>query len=509
MRPVRAAAGAAALVLALAGPARPDMVQLKDGRFVDGVPVVVDGKTLTLKYKNGDVKLPLDQCETWFVEGQAPPVADTEEAKAKAALGLVPWQGKWVKPADRDKAMKAYVAKKKTEVEEARKHAKWVNRYAFSSKYFAFESTMPPTLNEHYSALLDAYFEVFKKDWNIGAIPKGFDPKLKVCFYPSREDFQKIGGVSGGVLAYYRFVPPRELNFFNERTDRRMTETVMFHECMHYLVDLFGANLRYPHFINEALAEYYGASTYDPRTKAVKFGEIQEGRLAEVKSDIDAGKWYPITEYMNAETRNYKDYYWGWSFVHFMMSTPAYQKKFKTFFVDLARAKDVQRKATGQLDFVAVSTEECVRVFKDRMGLKDLTGLQNEWYEYVKKLDAPSVRGYEEAGKRAYHEGRIKFRATRLLTEAVAKGSRDPESLVCFADCMRRAGKNDDALSAIDRAIDVDPLDADLRAQRGFLMAAIGDKEGGAKMIALAKEMNPDGLYVDIGGISAQSGDDN
>lgn len=497
MSHLRTALLSSAGFLALCGPAFADLMQLKDGRFVEGVPLRVDGTNLVLKYSNGEVKVPLSLVETYYIEGQTPPVPDTEEAKAKAAQGLVPWKGKWMKPADRDKAVKAEIEKKRAAIEEAKKHCEWRNRYKFSSKYFDFESTMPPSLNEYYSSLLDAYFEVFKRDWNISTFPKGFDSRLKVCFYPTREDFHKIGGVSGGVLAYYRFVNPRELNFFNERQDRRMTETVMFHECNHYLVDLFGYPLRYPHFIGEAMAEYYGASTYDPKTKTVKFGQIQEGRLAEVKSDIDAGRWYSITDYMNAERGNYEDYYWGWSFVHFMMSTPAYQKKFKTFFIDLARAKDVQRKASGQMEFVDVTTAECIRVFKDRMGIKDLAALEKEWHEYVKKLDAPTVRGFEEAGKRAFGEGRRKFRAPRLLKQAVDMGSKDVDTLIDYSRCLRSKDQKDEALAMLDKAIELDPINAELWAERGYLLRAKGEADAAKQMIALAKEIDPDANLID------------
>jgi hypothetical protein len=180
---VRLAFVAIAAAALAATEARADLVQLKDGRFVEGVPLRLDGQTLVVKYQNGEVKIPLAMVETYFIEGQAPPVPDTEEAKAKTALGLVPWKGKWVKPPERDKAMKAEIAAKRAEVEEAKKHSEWRNRYKFSSKFFTFESTLPKSLNDHYSLLLDSFYESFKKDWNLGAVPKGFDPKLKICFY--------------------------------------------------------------------------------------------------------------------------------------------------------------------------------------------------------------------------------------------------------------------------------------------------------------------------------------
>jgi tetratricopeptide (TPR) repeat protein len=496
---------AATAILLSSAAALADLVQLKDGRFVEGVPAAVDGTNLVLKFKNGEVKVPLALVESYFIEGQVPPAPETEEGRAKAAQGLVPWKGKWLKPADRDKAMKAELAARRADLEEAKKHSQWRDRYKFTSKYFTFESTLPKSMNEQYSQLMDAFFEAFKKDWGLGSPPKDFEPKLKVCFYSTYEDFQNIGGAPGA-LAYYRFVAPRELNFFNARTDPRQTTTVMFHEATHYLEDYHSYPFNSPHCMGEGMAEYYGASTWDPKTKTLKTGEIQEGRLAEVKSDIDTGRFYSLTEYLDADSRDYEDYYWGWSFWHFMMSTPAYQKKFKAFFVDLAKGRGVERRPTGQGALVAVSTDEFVRVFKDKLGIKDLAALEKEWHEYVKNLDAPTVRGYEQAGKRAYGEGRVKFRAPRLLKKAVEMGSRDRDTMLCYARCLRRKGEMEQALGLVDKAIEVDPLDAELWSERSYLLRANGDAEGAKQTLALARELDPDAAFFDMEDLAEKLG---
>ena len=50
----------------------------------------------------------------------------------------------------------------------------------------------------------------------------------------------------------------------------------------------------YPHFPGEAIAEYYGSSQYDAKTKKLTTGLILEGRLTEVKNDIaSAGRCGP------------------------------------------------------------------------------------------------------------------------------------------------------------------------------------------------------------------------
>ncbi len=62
--------------------------------------------------------------------------------------------------------------------------------------------------------LMEAYFTQFVKDWRI-QVPKGLG-KLKVCLYSNYDDMVQIGGAGGGVLGYFRFVPPLELNFFHD-----------------------------------------------------------------------------------------------------------------------------------------------------------------------------------------------------------------------------------------------------------------------------------------------------
>jgi hypothetical protein len=428
--------------------------------------------------------------------------ATTDEAKAQRANGQVFYKGKWMKPEARAKAIKKDTETRKSEIAEAKAHAEWRNRYRFESKYFRFESTLSQAQNERYATLLDAYFEVFKKDWGV-SVPKDWG-KLKVCIYPDYESFLRGSGASNGVGAYYKFVPnpDRELNFFNDRTDPRLTEMIMFHECNHYLTDLGSDGLRYPMWIGESLAEYYGASIYDPRSKTVKFGQVQEGRLAEIRADIEGGKKIGLLDLIAGEAR-YESYTWGWSFFHFLMETPAYQKKFKQFFVDLAHASDVKRQPWGggnNFKFTVVADDESLRVFKKRMGLPDAAAfekLQAEWYAYVDKLEATNVRGYEQAGKKAYQNG-MRLRAIRLLKIAMTMGSRDPVSYLDLSRCLRAKPETlPEAFETMKKACEIDPLNADVWAERGFVVQLMGQKDEGKKLVDLAYELDPGGYFVD------------
>jgi hypothetical protein len=494
----------APLVLTSTALADGDILQLKDGRFVDGVPLKLDDKSVVAAYKSAEVRIALDLVEDYVIDGVTPDAA-TDDDKAQRANGMVRWRGRWMRPEARDKAMKKDIEDRRKEIAEAKAHSEWRNRYRFESKNFRFESTLSEAQNQYFSALFDAYYEFFKKDWNI-AVPKDWG-KLKVCIYPTMEDFLRGTGVPRGVLAYYMFAPnpERELNFFNSRSDLRMTETTMFHECNHYLVDLFGQGFQYPHWVGESMAEYYGAATYDPKTKVVKVGLIQEGRLAEVRSDIEEGKRFSLLKMITENGgSHYEDYYWGWSFTHFMMETPAYQKLYRKFFVDLARAPDVKRghASIGAFQMTTIDPEECLRVFRKRMGINDgnaFTKLENEWYAYVDKLQAPGVRGYEEAGEKAFWDGQTKFRAPRLLRKAIEMGSRKPDVYIALSRCMRRSPEGcPEALEVMKKACDIDPLNADVWAERGFVLQLMGNKDEGKKLVDLAYELNPGGYFADF-----------
>lgn len=496
MQAPRAALPAAAALLLLAGTASADMLQTKDGRVVEGVKMVREGEFLVLRYANGDVRVPLGMLEDWFLEGTAAPSPVTEEEKAKRSQGLVPFRGKWVSTSERDRAIRREAEEKKKALAEYAKHSEWRNRYRFQTANFEFESTLPQDVNEEFSGLLETYFKEFGKIWKT-RIPRGWG-KLKVCFYTDQKEFLRTTGMPQGVLAYYNPVEPRELDFFYDRRNVALCVATLYHEANHYLTHLLNEKFRAPHWVNESMAEYYGASVWDPAKKAMVLGGLQEGRLAEVRSDMLTNKRIGLADLLSDTSRAYEHYNWGWSFVHFMMETPKHKPKFMKFFADLATAPDVQRKPSWLQGFVEIRDgRELLRVFLSRMGMKetDLDGLQKEWYAHVEGLDAGGVRGLEKGGVMAFMNGYWRFRAPRLLKEALDKGSRDVETHIVYALCLLRKKEGDAnaaAAAVLEKAVALDPLDAGIRAYQGFLHAVSGNQVEGERLLALAKEMEPD-----------------
>lgn len=489
----------AALVVALGLPVgAQDSMQLVDGRFVFGPTMTRKADGVVVHYKNGDVHVPaalVKEASVSKVEGgeeKLPP-----DSAAKLAAGLVRFEGAWIKPEQREKTLEARRQARLKKIKEARDHREWRNRYKYETANFRFEYTIDPDVLKGYAELMETYYKVFTKEWGITKPPK--EGKLLVCFYHDRETFEQVSGAGGGVIGYYRFVEPKELDFFYDRLDERLTIDVMFHEANHYLTHLIDLKFAYPPWINESLAEYYGASEWDAKAKKMSTGALQDGRLAVLQAFILDDKWQSLDGLMKLRHGEFNaDHYaWGWSFVHYLLSTPKYAAKFKTFYKSLATDQQVKR-VPFQGDMRTVEPAEVEAAFKRYLGVKDMAALEKEWHDYVRGLKPSSARGYAEAGQMYYGQG-MYLKATRFFQTAIDKGHDVAQSHYGLAKCHMAKGKGDEAAAALKKAIDRDPLNGiyyvELARSGGRGREQREDPEN-LRLCKLALEIDPDNADV-------------
>jgi len=495
--PAALAALAAALLLPVPRAAA-DALITKDGRFLEGPKIRRDGAVYRLQYRSGEVVVPAALVRDVLIEGVEAYEPKDDAEKEKLAKGLVPYDGKWVAKADRDAAVAKRVVEQRKRIQDVRAHREWRTRWTAKGRNFNFEYTIPPEACDSFRELMETYFNVFTKKWGITRPPK-LGP-LKVCFYHDYDTMVQVGGAGRGVLGYYQFRPIEslQLNFYYDRISPEDTVEVMFHETNHYLTHLIDLDFSYPHCINEAMAEYYGASHWDPVKKEISVGHALDGRLTEVLTDIQGGTWKKVEDYLTNKL-GYDDYTWGWTFIHFMMETPKYSQKFQRFFIALAKAKDIERVDYGG-GMRTVAGDELLRAFKKYMEVKDLAALEKEWHEHIKNgLKLESVRGYERAAFAADRSGTRPLRAARFFGLAAEKGSKNPALFKRYGDFLLGTGKPEEALVQYRRAIELDPLDAGLYATLAQALSIQGTEEAKAegKLLAdLAREINPDDAEV-------------
>ena len=497
---------ALALSLALGLPARAfDTLCLKDGRIFDQVVLQRGEGTILVKFQNGQLAVPLDKILECVIENDTGFVPTTDEERQRVAEGLVHFQGKWVKPAEREARLKKLVAEQRANVEKLKQTRLWRNRVIVDSKTFSHEYTVPPPVFADCSELMEAYYAEFVKRWKIKK-PRDLG-KLRVRFYAEPDDFYQVTGVPRGVLAFFEFAePPYRLQFYYDRLDPVGVERDMLHEFGHYLQSLIEPGFHYPHWPGESLAEYYSTAVFDRKTKKITVEPVVlEERLIEIQRDIEEGSRVGLEELIKGgNDHNYHDYTWGWSLIHFLMSDPVMAKSFEDFYIGLARSRSVSREGVSafkNLRIDRVEGEEMLDLFKKEMGLKkdaDVRALEIAWHDYVQNdIAVTSSRGLARAALKSKVSGR-QHRAKRLYEEAIAAGDADALTHHRYAELLEEMKELAGAREHWAKAVELDSLVPDFYIEWGkSLLDEAATKEEGKRLLKLALEIEPDNLYLE------------
>jgi tetratricopeptide (TPR) repeat protein len=497
---------ALALCAALGVPAAAsDTLCLKDGRIFDNVTLQRGEGAILVKFQNGQVAVPLEKVLECVIENDTGFVPQTEAEKQKVAEGLVLFQGKWVKPNERDARLKKLVAEQRATVEKLKQSRLWRNRVVADTKTFSVEYTVPPPVYTDKSELMEAYYAEFVKRWKIKR-PRDLG-KLKVRFYAEPDDFYQVTGVSRGTLAFFEYAePPYRLQFYFDRLDPVGVERDMLHEFGHYLQGLIEPGFHYPHWPGEALAEYYSTASFDRGTKKITIEPlVLEERLIEIQRDIEEGERVGLEELVRGgNDGNYHDYTWGWSLIHFLMSKPDTAKSFESFYIGLARSRAVEREgysAFKNLRIDRVESDEMLALFKKEMGLKkdsDVRALEVAWHDYVQRdIAVSSSRGLARAARMATRFGR-QHRAKRLYEEAIAAGDADALTHHRYAELLEDMKELEGARGQWAKAVELDPLVPEFYIAWGeCLLDEAKSKDEGKRLLKLAQEIEPENLYLE------------
>jgi hypothetical protein len=475
-----------------------DILITKDGRIFERDKMVRTKDGVDITFDNGTISVPARMIQDAVLAADAtlPPVSDEEREKFEK--GLVRFEGKWVQIKRRDELIQKKLAEKRKMLEDIALHSEWGNRYIEESKAFRYEYTIPPHIFAEYRDAMEAYYAQFIKAWKITP-PRG-EPKLPVNIYRDAKSYHQVSGAPGGALAYFRFVKPWDLNTYYNRLDNEYSKHVLYHEANHYLQLLVDITFAVPHFPGEAMAEYYGASHWDPATKKFETGLIQEGRLCEIQTDIAAGDKVTLEKLLTTD-RMYQHYTWGWSLVHFLMNDTRYATKFQKFFLALSGGKGIQRQDLGRDNLRTVSQEDVWKVFQSELGLKDAAAvrkMETEWYDHIDKLGLVSESGLAKAGFTAAQTGRP-IRARRFFKEAIAKGTQNPLVFEKYAELLDEEGKNSEAKEMLAKAIEIDPLEGKFYNALGHRLRMRDKKDPEAdKWIKLGEELGYEDRWFDL-----------
>jgi tetratricopeptide (TPR) repeat protein len=286
------------------------------------------------------------------------------------------------------------------------------------------------------------------------------------------------------------------LFFYHDRNDPNYTLSVLLHEFTHLLTHLIKPKFCHPIWCNEGLAEYFGASMREGNKLVI--GGIQEGRLITMNKWREKGNDYSLEELMRVPPGAFGglEYAWAWTFIHFMMETPKYKKKFMKYYVGLAKDSGVKHE-DGHYWYPTVKASEDVAYFKKIFGARSMEKLNQEWHDYIdNNLKVTSPAGYlREASALFWVNENDKALEAIETAETGWEGEPTPILYLTKGRLLMRKKKYDSARDAFKKAIELDPINGRYYYYLGDALEKMKKKkvlEEAIRLKNLAREISHD-----------------
>jgi hypothetical protein len=476
------------LVLLALAPLHADRLVTQDGRILEVKKArqLPDGN-YQLAFESGAITCPKQYVASVEIEGDMSDyVPANDDEKQKLAQGYVRYRGKWLGKA-------AYTAElaKQSELSKARTadlaaHAKFYDGWEKDTKHFHIKSNTSPEILDAYAELLETYYDLMDQRVGIDPSPSLKKARMSVSIYKNRKEFNELTKSPPGVAGFFSS-SLGELHFYHDYQDPSVSEWIALHEGTHLLTFLIEPQAQPCIWINEGVADYFGSATVARNKKGkleIQPGQLSLERILTVQQAIADGSSIPLEKLFTIPRDDYKafEYAHGWSFVYFLNNAkPEYEKSFKKFFKDLytiAKGVDFQLEPTGGKygALKVVSAKEVRRLLLDRLGVKDVAKLEDEWKTYISGIAIDAPRARLKRGLQAlYVKGEDEEKkGLEDLEAAITAGIAEPRAF--WGRSILRLivkGGYEDSLADMQKAVELAPLDAGMRSNLAQLTCGL------------------------------------
>jgi hypothetical protein len=488
---------AAITLLGLTGEAFADRVITIDNRVLTPKKAREKDGGYVLEFEHGTIVLPSKSLvKTVEIEGDMSDyVPANDDEKQKLAQGFVKYKGKWLsKPGYADELRReAEVAKKRAD--DIAAHATWDTAWTKETQHFVFQSNTSPELLDHYAELIEAYYALMDNRFGISPGPALRRTKMSVKIFKNKKEFLKIAEAgSPSVLGYFNRAT-QELCLFHNYAEPSQTEWVALHECTHLLTYLIDPQYFPQIWLNEAVADYFGSSEIflDKKGKLViNPGTLQNDRVLTVQNAIKDGNDTKLDTLFDISRDDFDGFQYAhaWSFIYFLNNAnPKYKKAFDKFFKDLytgaKRIKYERIAVPSEFDKSGVANQataqEIRRVVLGDLGVKDIATIEKEWKDFVKEitLDTPEQRfkrAYIQVVYRGLWDDSAEKRKEMMqqayddLNFAIENGIKTARAYSTRAAVLRQMNRDDEAKADVEKAVELEPLNARYRWDLGQAM---------------------------------------
>ena len=471
-----------------------DWLALRDGTIIECEVAKEEDLAVYLKFNSGTIRVGREHVALLAREEPNEFVPADDYEKTQFEKGKVKFEGQWITIRKRDQILGKRYKTIKKKIDEIEKHKSWHHAYEIKTKSAIIKSNAPKEILDFYVEQWEAFASYFKKDWKI-RLKSGMKRKLPlICIYKDEADYQEFASPPPNALGFFSR-DTEELHIYHDRTDMMDTLEVLFHEGTHLLVYYIEPSFIYPIWMNEGMAEYISANTYDG--KEYTPGELQGDRLIPLEQKLASNQLMSVEEMINLPQLSFVargGYPPAWSFTHFMLQHKTYSKKYKEFFLGLPRGKAKLNK-DGQILWVS---PENLRDAFQRIFKKDMFELQDEWHEHIRTI----LDNLD--GKSFYMKGRVRYfsgdpaGARNDLEKALEMGTDLPECHYLLGMASARTGAVQSGIKSLETAIELDPLNPWYYFGLGTIKTNYvpRGREGGKALMNMALEMAPTNLRL-------------
>jgi len=484
------------MMLIFAAHANADMLVLLDGRVIEECKIRKAGESedaYFIIFPHGRLKIEADRIKEIFIESSEDYIPRNEFEREQIGKGLVLFEGLWRTKKKRDALIEERRKQSRERLERVSRHLEWENAWEREKPDFKVVTNTSPELLEYYTEVFESFYGAFMKRWGGSCSKSDKQSKPTISIYRSRLQYLMAGAASA--MDGFFDAETGELKLYHDSADPRSTLDVLFHEGTHLLVHQLRPDFIFPIWVNEGLAEYYGASVVD-ESRNVAVGGLQEGRLAELRYALSEGKYIPLEKVLLTPQVQFGQLHYAeaWCLVHFLLSHERYKAKFSGFVSALATGTDLQAQKGDAGAASTVSLWHTLRFFKDRLGIVSLSPLNREFLEYVYYgLPEVGARGYVASARNKIRNKNNEEGLADLET-ALRLGSKDPNCFLYKARIYAVEGRIEEAAVAYMHTIEMDPLNPDYHHEAGQALRSSEDEimmREGLRQLYLATEIAP------------------
>ncbi len=471
---------------ALAAPLGADTLVTKDGRIVEVEKARETDGVYRLEFSCGEIVCPPEHVASVEIEGDMSEYEPKDEREREyLEKGFVRFEGRWIsKPAYENELAKRAEARR-TRTAELAAHADFANGWTTETKHFVVRTNTTPELLDYYAELMEAYYRLMDDVIGIKPTPTLRRTKMTVNVYRTQQEMIEHAtaeDVDESLLGYF-WSGDHSLNFFHEFKDPARSTMVALHECTHLLTYLIDQDYLSQIWINEGVADYFGAADVKRDGKKIELvpGRLQTEDLLTVREAMANGEHVPLAQLFLVTDDEFDafEYAHAWSFVYFLQNTPRYARNFNRFFKDLytlnLKGVKIETLAAGWDDKTGSRkryTPEDIRdALVDRLNA-DVHTLEREWREFVNAIEVDGVDARFRRGRRdALRFGGEPEAVLADLQAAIDGGIADPQAYWARGYVRVRQGDWDSAVADFRRAVEMAPLDPTYRADLGWALS--------------------------------------